>query len=323
MSAKANPTAVGGFILGAIALLVLCVVLFGGSVFFSKTTQMVIYFEGGVSGLQVGSPVTFRGVEIGSVSAVRLLIDARNLKARIPVYINIDPAKITFIDKHETQVDLPKAIELGLRARLQTQSFVTGQLGVELDILPDVPAQLFGGDEAVPELPAAPSTIEALKEKLAKLPLDELVHSTLKTVQDIDAIITAPEVKQMLVSFAGAGNSLKQMMDENVKPTIEALQQTLTDAQKAEAAIRDLAQHTDGQLTETNKELQRVLGDLDQAIRQGQTTLGSINTLIQPNTPSRANIDQALRDLALTMQSLRSLTQEIERNPSALLTGRR
>jgi paraquat-inducible protein B len=323
MSAKANPTAVGGFILGAIALLVLGVVLFGGGAFFSKTTQMVIYFEGGVSGLQVGSPVTFRGVEIGSVSAVRLLIDARNLKARIPVYINIDPAKITFVDKHETQVDLSKAIELGLRARLQTQSFVTGQLGVELDLMPEVPAQLFGSDESVPELPAAPSTIDALKEKLAKLPLDELVNSTLKTVQDIDTIITAPEVKQMLVSFAGAGNSLKQMMDENVKPTIEALQQTLTDAQKAAAAIRDLAQHTDGQLTESNKELQRMLGDLDQAIRQGQTALGSVNTLIQPNTLSRANIDQALRDLALTMQSLRSLTQEIERNPSALLTGRR
>lgn len=323
MSAKANPTVIGTFILGAIVIAVVGAALFGSGVFHAKAFQAMVNFEKGVSGLQVGSPVTFRGVVIGSVSAVHLVFDTEDKNARIPVFLTIDPEKITITGKGKSLNDIKQAIKLGLRARLQMQSFVTGQLGVELDLLPDVPPRFFGTDDSdAQEIPAAPSEIDELKGKLERLPLDQLVNSLLKTVQDVDAVVAAPEVKEMLVSFAGAANGLQQVTQNDVGPTVQALQQTLGDAQGAIKSIRDLAVHADGQMADSNIKLQQALTALDQAIRQSQKTMGAIDTLVQPNTPSRTNIDLSLRDLAQTMQSLRALMQELERNPNALITGR-
>ena len=71
MGKRLNPAAVGVFVLGALALTVMAVVLFGSGKLFRKTHEFVIYFGGDVSGLRVGAPVKFKGVEIGQVNQRR------------------------------------------------------------------------------------------------------------------------------------------------------------------------------------------------------------------------------------------------------------
>ena len=80
--AAARPAAVGGFVLGGLALGVVAILLFSGVRLFSHTLQAVVFFRGSVAGLNVGSPVTFRGVRVGSVRDVRLLLDAKDLTAQ-------------------------------------------------------------------------------------------------------------------------------------------------------------------------------------------------------------------------------------------------
>ena len=59
---SAKPAAVGGFVLGALIIVVVAILFFGGPEAFSSKTKALVYFDGSVGGLGPGSPVTFRGV---------------------------------------------------------------------------------------------------------------------------------------------------------------------------------------------------------------------------------------------------------------------
>ena len=62
---RANPAVIGGFILGAVILVIASVMIFGSGKFFSETVACVMYFEGSIQGLHTGAPVNFRGVKVG------------------------------------------------------------------------------------------------------------------------------------------------------------------------------------------------------------------------------------------------------------------
>src|SRR6185369_11107480 len=73
MSKRANPTLIGGFVIGAVVLLVAGVMLFGGGKLFQATQDFRLYFKENVNGLSVGAPVKFKGVEVGSVVSIQLV----------------------------------------------------------------------------------------------------------------------------------------------------------------------------------------------------------------------------------------------------------
>ena len=67
MSKKTNPKLVGVFVIGAIVLVITGILAFGGLQYFSSKIKFVAFFPGAsLSGLDVGSPVTFRGVKVGA-----------------------------------------------------------------------------------------------------------------------------------------------------------------------------------------------------------------------------------------------------------------
>jgi ABC-type transporter Mla subunit MlaD len=74
----AKPALVGAFVLSGLALAVIGVVLIAGSQIFTRHAHAVTYFTGSVAGLEVGAPVTFRGVKVGSVTRIGLHIDLNN-----------------------------------------------------------------------------------------------------------------------------------------------------------------------------------------------------------------------------------------------------
>src|ERR1700754_1133188 len=133
-----KPALVGGFVLSGLALGVAAILLFGGLRLFSSSDQAVVLFPGSVSGLAVGAPVTFRGVQVGSVRRVLLRIDVKDLTARIPVYIDLPRDSVALV--HGPFAGPRAAVEsmlrAGLKAQLSTSSFVTGQLQVDLDLRP-------------------------------------------------------------------------------------------------------------------------------------------------------------------------------------------
>src|SRR5215471_17776495 len=95
MNKKMSPAMIGAFVLGAIALIVIAILVFGSGRLFRQTRDFVLYFDNSVNGLRVGAPVKFKGVEIGSVKDIRLLLEKGADVSKIPVIIEIDLEKLT------------------------------------------------------------------------------------------------------------------------------------------------------------------------------------------------------------------------------------
>ncbi len=140
MNKKISPTLIGGFVLGALALLVIAVIAFGSGRLFRKTKEFVVYFDRDVNGLNIGAPVKFKGVEVGSVKNILLQLDQSLEVPSIPVLFEIDLKKITSrggaVTLLEDPTALKAAIDRGLRAQLRTESLVTGVLYIGIDLFP-------------------------------------------------------------------------------------------------------------------------------------------------------------------------------------------
>lgn len=93
MAKQANRMMIGGFVVIAIGLLAASLVIFGSGKFFRKTNKYVLYFEESIKGLNVGAPVLFQGVQVGTVTGIMIMADFKKIKADIPVYIEIEPAR--------------------------------------------------------------------------------------------------------------------------------------------------------------------------------------------------------------------------------------
>src|SRR4051812_1530803 len=96
---KANPKTIGAFVVGGLALLVTGLATFGSFKFFAERLPLVMYFEGNLSGLDVGAPLVFRGVRIGTVTDVKMIFNPASRALRIPVYAEIEPERFVIEGK--------------------------------------------------------------------------------------------------------------------------------------------------------------------------------------------------------------------------------
>lgn len=109
MSKPVNKTVIGIFVVVALALVVLAVLVLGSGKFFKHNTKIVMYFKGSVKGLSVGSPVSFRGVKVGSVTEIKMLFDPKDLSVMIPVYAELEPGSLEAVPGAERMAAFRKA----------------------------------------------------------------------------------------------------------------------------------------------------------------------------------------------------------------------
>ena len=165
---------------GIVAFLVIISSYIGSKVFTENDTMLVMYFDESIKGLNVGSPVVFKGVEIGKVAKIELIANAQNLDFRIPVYAKMEArqnikSKDFFEDKRGL---LDALIAKGLRARLTSQSYLTGQLMIELEMLPGSRVVMSGReyDDNVLEIPTVLSPIGELSKGIQDIPIRQSVE---------------------------------------------------------------------------------------------------------------------------------------------------
>ena len=173
MIRKPNKKLIGIFIF--IGILMFFTILFyfiGTKIFINKENIMVMFFKESTQGLKVGSPVVFKGVEIGKVIEINLINkESKTLDFDIPVYIAITNEANNVKNKKKLLEDL---IEKGLRARLSTYSYITGQLMVEFIISPNSELVLLNKVKNVPEIPTILSSKEELSEGLRNIPIKDI-----------------------------------------------------------------------------------------------------------------------------------------------------
>jgi len=308
MGRKANPVVIGAFVVGAVALAVLGIVIFGSGRFFADTTPFVMYFSGSVDGLSVGSPVKFKGVEIGAVTSIQLDLGE---EARIPVWVEIDNKKIVARGAGEFSRDpavLKEAIDRGLRAQLNSQSIVTGLLFVQLDYHPEtMPTFVAPPDAGLNEIPTIPTTLEQAQQAAG-----EIIASLKK------------------FDFEGFGKSLRAAIDgvndtlnsPGLRTALQHLPETLTNLNKTLKSVETFAGNLDKRTGPLLTSIQQTSERSTVAVEQARATLESMQGLVDAGSPLAGQLVNVLEELRGTARSIRLLADYLERNPSALVRGR-
>jgi paraquat-inducible protein B len=313
VSVKANPTVIGAFLLGAIALIVTGLMVFGGGRFFTETVTYVAYFPESVSGLNDGAPVKFRGVKVGVVRRIEIQLDANDLSVRIPAYLQLQRRRIREIGGSIPEGDLiAELIERGLRAQLQLQSIVTGQLSVQLDILPDRPARYVDPIGEFPEMPTIPSTMQEFTETMEELSLEEMFDDARQVLAGLKALVNSPELAQILTGvnqFVNSGELLG---------VVEHADAAIDDIQALVSNIDGQVGNLSGRAELTLAEVDQTLNDLQRAINAARRTL----SVAAEGSPMRYELEQMFGELTAAARAIRLLAEYIERNPDALLRGK-
>ena len=206
MSKHANPTVIGAFVVGALILAVMAILLLGSGDLFIQKPRFVLYFKGSVKGLNVGSPVNFRGVNIGTVTNVQLVMGKSGSDIRIPVTIEINPGSFIRSEQmiggmtESRKEKLAELIDAGMRAQLQLQSLLTGQLFIQLDFYPGTRVDLVG-DDRYPEIPTIPTPIEKITKKLEDFPVEQVMNNIISTSQGLNKLVNSPELHQSIQSL--------------------------------------------------------------------------------------------------------------------------
>jgi paraquat-inducible protein B len=325
---KPNPRIIGLFVIGAIALFATALVALGGGFFNRDLPPAVVYFDGSVNGLYVGAPVNFRGVRVGSVTRVDLVIDSRDLTARIPTYIRFDPERTKWAGTPEGKapaITYKTLVDRGLRAQLVYQSYVTQQLMVELDFLPSTPATLVGGDPKVEEIPAVPSTLDVVRRNIEQLPIQDIIGTAMNTLTSVDRLVSSPDLPEALAGLAAGMREFETTMAA-ARTTFTTGSNTLTEVQtELRTTMADLqrligtANQGAGPLIES---LQAAARNVEQAAGQANSVLNNTNDLVSRNAPIRSDLETSMRNLSQASRSLRTFAETLERNPNALLLGR-
>lgn len=318
---RRNALLVGLFVSVALLLIVATVLAVGGASWFSSRIPASVYFQGSVRGLYVGAPVTFRGVKVGEVESIGIEIDSKTLAARIPVRLSLSAGAVRWGDQQATSVqDLPELVKRGLRARLAMQSVVTGQMGVDLDFMPDTPLAFANPRAPDPEIPAIKDRLDALIEQVSDLPVRELALDLRRTLQTLDQTLKATQV-----AMERTGRELGSTGAE-ARRTLQTATQALEDVQTQSHAtlvsVQRLSDASRQTVQQAQPELQRTLEAARDSAAQARQAMQQVAELTAPGAPVRADLDAALRDLALATRSLRAFGEQLERQPNALLFGK-
>jgi paraquat-inducible protein B len=318
---------------GAVVLAVTAVVLFGSGKFFRKTEPWLTFFQGSVKGLNVGSPVVFRGVQIGQVTDIIVGFDPTQLEVLIPVFFEIDPEKFKDIGRRveTSDADMHKAlISRGLRAQLQIQSLVTGQLLINIDFYPDTPAQLIGIDQfrdKMPledwwEIPSVSTPLQELEKALSEINIKEITDDVRRAMDGIAKLATDPDLHEGIGVLKNTLTDIQKLarhLDSKVDPLATSLDQTLDEAR---AGIGDARKMMNEQAPALVSKIKNAAESATTALEQANTTLKSIEDLADEGTQLRHEVSAALTEISAASRSVRVLSDFIEQHPDAILRGR-
>jgi len=331
MSAKASPTVVGAFALGGIVLLTLALMIFGGGRFLEERRSFVTYFEGSLQGLRVGSDVLFRGVRVGFVSDIQVQVDEARSEFLVPVIFQILPEAIALVGPDEGLLlrdddspSLDELIQRGLRTRLETESFVTGQLVLELDFYPDTPIKLYGSPYDFPEIPSVPSNIQRVLRAIQNfigdlqetVDVGELVTRIDSVLEGIDVLVRSDALHGTLDGLDRLSNSKElQALPATLTETLALVEYTLGE-------IRVLVAATDENLQPLLQGTEESLETLGATLRDASTLLDTLSTELGGDSELNYQLRETLAETRAAARSLRHLVEFLERNPEALLRGR-
>ncbi len=340
MSKGPSPTAIGSFVVAGLALAISAAIYFGSVSFSSGDPQFVMFFDESVAGLAEGAKVKLRGVPIGSVKriALRLPNQADN-DPRIPVFIEISVdaltrlGALTNVSDRDTEESMKRAIDRGLRGRLQMESLITGMYYVELDFEPDPTPPVYAQDpERIEhsEIPTLPSQFAAIGRtasdmatQIATIPFNELSDHMLSLVKSIDLILTELRERDLVDTVADTLESVRDQVGEmNVGETLSDLQITIQNLNKLLEQAGDKVDPLTAEVQTIATDLKKTLQSVQDSMAAVERTGNQVGEALAPNSPLIYRTEKAMAELAKAADAIARLADQLERNPSAVVRGK-
>jgi len=339
MSKPVNPAVIGGFTIGAVALLVLALMIFGaGQEINADKVKYVVFFDSSLNGLEIGAPVKMQGVKIGQVTDISLQVDTKRAKLFKPVVLEIDRTSFSdfsgqALPKRPSYEELKEGrdrlVKLGMRARLEMQSLLTGLLYVDLNFYPDKEPVFVGlAHDGLLEVPGVPTTTDEIKNtaedimnKIRKMPLDQIVHDFADSLHEVKELLVSEDVrksrKAMADTLVELDNAAKTL-NKNLDPLLKNTDKTMVDTNL-------LIQDTQAMIDELRKQLPSIIDNTDKtliaatsALKKAEDSLGHVDDAVGPESALTDTLD-AVEQAA---RAIRDLGDYLERHPEALLSGK-
>ncbi len=322
MSAKANPTLIGLFVVSGVALGIACLVLFSSSRLFTNTQDCIVYFDGSLNGLGEGAPVKLRGVTIGAVKKVMISFDQATNDYTMPVIIEFREdllrERIGDAYKLENARDLQANIKQGLRATLGVESLVTGVLYVDLDTQLNAPPPVFHQlGKTYVEIPTRPSQTQQLLNNLAQVDikgLESRLSSLITTIDEKVKALKAGEISDGITNLVASLDHVVRSPD--FTNSIANLAGTLD-------RYRALADRIESRVAPVADGVTNTLAEVDQTLAQLRGAAEDLRGLLGPDAALRQDLSLALNRIATAAQSISELADYLQRHPNSLITGRK
>jgi paraquat-inducible protein B len=322
MGRRANPTLVGGFILGGVALTVAAIIILGSGKLFKDTVEYISWFEGSVNGLNPGAPVKFMGVRIGQVTAVRLRAQDRLMDTaeefedweesiRIPVFYELDRGLLrregSAIDVGDRAV-VDAMVAGGMRAELSVESILTGRKYIALAVHPGSPAEMVD-DPAVHafEVPTISTGLEWLE----------------RDVQGLMAKLTALDVESLVAAITGAAENIGELASgRETRAALADIPSTLAEMRETLRSIQGLTATADSTMASIRPRVDATSAELEEAADDLSAALSNLSAVIDPGSPLLTNLEKSLYEMSLAAAAFAELADYLQQNPSALLRGK-
>ena len=339
MKKRASATLIGLFVVGGLGMVAAAIIFVAGNEIFTRKERAVMHFSGSIYGLQVGAPVVFRGVRIGSVTSIDVLYDKVTDSFSIPVDADLERNAVHGMDGKRTRDDpalaLPALVERGLQAQLSMQSLLTGLLYVDLDLRPEKVAQVHGSHNSMVEIPTSATAIQNLKNQLDGLDFRRLLEDVAAIAGSARTIAAGPQIKQALDDLAEITGNVKRLsarLDQRVDPLATNLQSTLAGARSAIDRLGGAAEsvrNTAASFDTTAQNLSALVAAdsvLVRNVQQSAAEVARTATALRQSTGADSdlarNSERALQDVSRAARALRELAEMLERNPETLLRGK-
>lgn len=232
MQQSLKATLLGLFVIGMVLILLTFGFYKSRQMALSKDRTYVLYLQGTLKGVHIGSPVTHRGMKVGEVTGLKIVVAPKTGDIRIPIFIQFyDEAR------SEEPTDLPKLIKRGLRAQLQSYTLIPAVDSIEINYFPGTPILLVHGDTGLPEIPTLESAGEL--EELSKT-----LHSIQRTFDNVNKLVGSNEMKQSVKALNVAltqSSELMKTMNNNIEPLLVNMNDSLKEMSQAAFSLKNLA----------------------------------------------------------------------------------
>ncbi len=330
MSRKANYYKIGVFVIIGMVIAVVGVIVFGAGKLLREKYTVETYFNQSVQGLNIGAPLKFQGVKIGSVSEIFFVFnnyttDYQYVLVRADVFLDLTSrGKISRItSEEEKKMNLNEMIKKGLRLELSSQG-VTGIAflnAVYLDPERYPPLKIDWKPD-FQYIPSAPGTITMVTQSIEKLTksldkidikniidnLDTLIKSLSTTVKDTQIGKITTDMRQVLYNLNKGIESLNSFLEsKEMRTGLNDFSETM---ENIKMATKDLP--------ETLKHFKTTTRNLPDTIAHINKTARRLDKLIAIESQ---DIETIIDNIRIVSENLKEFTDNSKRYPSHILFG--